>query len=218
MKRAAFLFLFLLILLLLAGGVQAAGLSGLVTSAGALPDPAELLGVEGVLYESNVLKDNAFYFSFTFPMPKDYEQFLARYTAAAQDAGYRISDGSAYDRDATRISVGVKDAYLVPDFSGALLFLVHSDMAYGPIPTPMPEPTAKPTAVSVPSLPASNGGGHVEHIEVKQDCFACVGGVCDLCNGSGWYRNYGERVYCSPYCKTCDGLGYWIVSQPVWVP
>lgn len=225
MKRRFALFLLLIALLPAAAG--AAGLSGLASSAGALPDPADLLGASAFLYEEEVTDGGIPYVAFTFPMPDDYDAFLSEYAVLAEKAGYAVSGASALDMDAQKIASGARAAYLIPDYRGALLFLVNPGLDYAPLPTPTPtpaptpKPTPRPAVTSAPDAPlvtGSSGGGHVEYIEVKQDCFACANGKCDLCDGSGWYRNYGEKVPCPIYCTTCDGLGYWYTRQPVWVP
>lgn len=228
--KKAFALLFLLPLLLVSTA-SAAGLSGLISSAGELPDPAALLGGKAFIYEEDVEVNGALYVAFTFATPEDYTAFLKEYAALAEAAGYSITESRILDMDAQQISSGARSAYLVPDYRGALLFLVNTELDYAalPTPTPTPRPTQEPTPrPAAPSTTGSSGastnigggssGGHTEFIEVKQDCFACANGRCDLCNGSGWYRLYGERVPCTTYCTTCDGLGYWYSTQPVWVP
>lgn len=220
------LLLFLLLCALLPCTASAAGLSGLVSSTGALPDPADLLGVPAFLYEKDVIDNGLTYVAFTFPMPDDYEAFLVQYAAAARTAGYAVDESRILEMDAHRVSSGAKAAYLIPDYRGALLFLVGTTMDYAPLPTPTPtpRPTPKPTPIPASSGTGSSvytpqaGGSSVQYIQVKQDCFACTGGICSLCHGSGWYRNYGVKVPCSIYCETCGGLGYWYTRQPVWVP
>ena len=205
----------------------AAGLSGLISGAGALPDPADLLGGKAFLYEEEVMDGGVAYTAFTFSMPKDYDGFLSQYIPLAEAGGYAVSKGRVLDTDAVKIASGARFAFLIPDYRGALLLLVNPSLDYAPLPTPTPtprptsKPTPRPAVTSAPDAPlttGSSGGGHIEYIEVKQDCFACANGKCDLCDGSGWYRNYGEKVPCPIYCKTCDGLGYWYTRQPVWVP
>ena len=224
-------FILLLLPLLLITSASAAGLSGLLNGAGELPDPADILGVNPILYQEDVSEGGMLYTAYTFPMPKNLNGFLSDYGAAAQKAGYAVSQSTFMDMDAWQISSGSRSAYLVPDFRGSLLFLVHTGLVYRPTPTPRPTPVPTPTPTPRPasesggsssssssSYTPSYSGGHVEYVEVKQDCFACTNGRCDLCNGSGWYRMYGERVPCTMYCTTCNGLGYWYTTQPVWVP
>ncbi len=224
------LLLFLLLCALLPCTASAAGLSGLVSGAGALPDPADLLGVPAFLYEEDVIDNGLTYAAFTFPMPDDYEAFLIEYAAAARAAGYAVDKSRILKMEAHRVSSGAKAAYLIPDYRGALLFLVGITMDYAPLPTPTPTPCPTPKPTPIPDAPSAGsstgssaytpqtGGSSVQYIQVKQDCFACTGGVCSLCHGSGWYRNYGESVPCPIFCQTCDGLGHWYITQPVWVP
>lgn len=222
--------LLMMICAMLVSSASAAGLTGLASSAGELPDPADLLGGKAFLYEEDVMAGGVSYMAFTFSMPADYGAFLSRYTALAEAAGYAVSGSRILDMDAQKIASGARAAYLVPDYRGALLLLVNPALDYAalPTPTPTPRPTPKPTPKPETTGGGSSGGGsayvptggggHVEYIQVKQDCFACANGKCDLCNGSGWYRMYGEKVPCTIYCTTCDGLGYWYTTQPVWVP
>jgi len=219
----------IILVLLLSATAAAAGLSGLMGSGGALPDPADLIGTKSFLYEEDVVEDGLPYVAFTFPMPGDYDQFLMQYAALASAAGYDVSEGRIMDMDAHKVASGAKAAWLIPDYRGALLFLVSPSLDYAPLPTPTPTPRPTPKPTPRPAVTSSSGsggssyvpsagGGHTEYVEVKQDCFACVNGKCSLCHGSGWYRNYGVKVPCSIYCETCDGLGYWYTRQPVWVP
>ena len=218
------------LLMLTLAVASAAGLSGLLGSGGALPDPADLIGSKAFIYEKDVTESGLSYVAFTFPMPDNYEQFLDEYTALAQKAGYVVSNGQMMEMDAQKVASGAKAAWLIPNYRGSLLFLVSPTLDYAPLPTPTPTPapTPKPTPLPIVTSPSnsgnsssytpSSGGGHTEYIEVKQDCFACTNGKCSLCGGSGWYRNYGAKVPCSIYCSTCDGVGYWYTRQPVWVP
>jgi len=212
----------LAVLLMLNATASAAGLAGLISEARELPDPASLVGVKPVLYEKAVQLDGAAYTAYTFPMPEDLEGFLSVYSSAAQRQGYTVSKGAVLDQPAWMVSAGALKAWLVPDYRGSLLFLVHTDLEYAPLPTPTPSRVPAATRTPAPDrTPASTGaasGGHWEIVKVKKDCDACIGGICDLCNGSGWYHQYGERVPCWILCQTCDGLGYWMVSEMRWVP
>jgi hypothetical protein len=48
----------------------------------------------------------------------------------------------------------------------------------------------------------------------RTQCFACDGsGICDICDGTGYYSNYGIRSECTACdhgkCSICDGEGYY---------
>lgn len=219
MKRLWILFV---MMILLSGTAGASGLAGLSLNAGYLPDPADLVGVKPVLYERDVQLRGAVYTAYTFPMPEDFDGFVSNYTTQVQKQGYTVSEDMVSAQPAVKISAGAKDAFLVPDYRGSLLFLVHTGMEYAPLPTITPSSvpavtnTSAPVKKDTPVVPS--GGGHWERIEVPVDCEACVGGVCDLCKGTGTYSMYGTTVSCERKCQSCDGTGYWIVHEMILVP
>lgn len=203
----------------------ASGIEGLIppSSSGALPDPGDVLGKNGVVLQADYpYSPNYICTAYTFPLPNDWNAFLSAYTALLKAAHYEISPAMEDGKQVYLIEDSRhRLAMLVPNFQGSLLFLVERGMDYLSTPTP-PPPTVPPTLApqkqtSSYTTPASNGG-HWEWQTTKQDCFACVGGVCDLCHGSGVYRLYGEQVICPQKCQTCDGLGYWESRQYVFIP
>lgn len=100
---------------------------------------------------------------------------------------------------------GGRYAMLFPEYSGTVMLMIQKGMTYGPqAPTPAPKPD-------------SPSGGHWESVLVEVDCPACVGGVCDLCKGTGTFRLYGTASDCPRQCQTCDGEGSYTTSQMVFV-
>ena len=202
----------------------AGGLAGLRNAAELqeLPDPEMLLRGGAVLHEAVFRLDGGLDgVAYSYPMPDDWELFLQEYAVLCGAAGYAVTQETQLNLPAWRVESGGKAAWLIPDYRGSLLLVVDRGIPFAPIPTP--EPTATPKPTPQPQWPPSGGssggsaGGHVEYVTVQQDCFACVGGVCDLCNGSGVYRMYGVAVDCSRTCGTCNGTGWLITQLPVWV-
>jgi len=197
-----------------------------------MPCPSDILGGVAVLYQHNYHYDaQTICDAYTFPMPDDMEKFLGAYRALLQKAGYAMEE---------TVDSGVA-AYLVTDaaghrawlaegFRGSLLYLVEQGMKYDPLPTP--EPTAVPTFTPSPSptakpaeKPASQSytapqasSGQWMWRSVEKDCPSCFGGKCSICNGSGIYRMYGQKVACPIYCTACDGVGTYISQEYVFVP
>lgn len=207
--------------LLLGSVASAGGLAGLMggMQLAPLPDPEVLLEGGATFYaDSFLLDDGDRGMAYTYPMPESWTLFLMEYTALCEEAGYSVEKGMQLDQMAWRVAGGGKSAWLIPEYRGCLLVVADAELPFTPIPTP--EATATPAPTAVPrttAVPTSVPGGHWDYIVTKQDCFACVNGACDLCNGSGWYRAYGERVPCSRYCQTCGGLGWWETTSMVWV-
>lgn len=95
-------------------------------------------------------------------------------------------------------------AMLFPEYSGAVMLMVPRGMDY-----------AFPKATPTPEVRVDTGDWHWETVAVEMDCPACVGGVCDLCDGTGAYRRYGVSVDCPTRCQTCDGVGTYTGTQTV---
>lgn len=208
-------------ILLMAGTAHAGGLAGLLSGGQlrALPDPEPLLTGGATFYAESFELDNGVRgTAYAYPMPESWSLFLMEYTALCSEAGYAVEQGTQLFQPAWQVSGGGKSAWLIPAYQGCLLVVVDGDIPFSPVPTPQPTAMPRPTAVPRPTAaPTSVPGGHWESIVTRQDCFACTDGVCDLCDGSGWYRAYGEKVPCTMYCQTCDGLGWWERTTSVWV-
>lgn len=199
---------------------HAGGLAGLMenTQLHELPDPKELLDGGAVFYDGAFeLDDGTRGIAYVYPMPEQWTMFLVEYTALCEASSYTVEKSMQLYQPAWRIANGGKSAWLIPEYKGSLLLVADEGIPFTPIPTPEPTATPRPTATpKATAKPTSVPNGHWEYVSVKQDCFACVGGVCDLCDGSGWYRAYGEKVPCSRLCQTCDGLGWWEQTSMIW--
>ena len=198
----------------------AGGLSGLrnVVELQELPDPEGLLRGGAVLHEVVFrLDDGLDGTAYSYPMPDDWECFIQEYAALCEAAGYAVTLEMQLGQPAWRVECGGKAAWFIPAYRGSLLLVVDRAIPFVPIPTPVPTATPKPTPSPQRNPSGGGAGGHVEYVTVQQDCFACVGGVCSLCSGTGVYRMYGIEVDCSRICSTCDGTGWLITQSPVWV-
>ena len=226
----------LIALMMLPAIALAAGFGGLLGTDEPLPDPADVLGLNPTLFEEEVQIGDMTYTSFAYPMPADMNAFMRSYGALADKAGYTVTESSVPQPNGKQgpfaycVSNGAKKAYIVPDHLGCMLVIVDNRIEFEHMPTPVP--TAPPTPPPTPTpayVPAPDNGGsseidyppspgrHLEYQQVKVDCPSCYGGKCSVCNGSGTYRNYGAAVPCDRYCSSCNGLGYFYQSQPVWV-
>lgn len=190
-KTALFLILIFLALPLLSGHASEA-----------LPDPAELLAAEGVLK-----KESDDFFTYAYPLPENPQLFFTFYTAFAKSAGYRLEKETDavtgemlyyFWDDQERVVL------LVPNSQGEMLLIVEKGVNFT---------SDAPIALSPTAAP-----GKWVLQSVESDCPACIGGVCDLCNGSGVYRAYGTTTDCSRECKVCDGKGYTESLRHVFVP
>ena len=213
-------------LLLLPTLALAGGLSGLLGTAEPVPDPAQIIGYAPTLFEEEVLCQGVMYTSFAYPMPEDFADFLARYTALAEAAGYTVTlsamptDNGKPGPAAWCISAGARYAWLVPDYMGCLLMMVNNDLDFAHMPTPVPTAPPTPAPTEQPDVPAYADdvpGRHLEYETVQVDCPGCMGGRCSACGGTGTVRLYGVSVPCDRYCSACGGLGYIIQERPVWV-
>jgi len=229
LKFRAKLAALLILAVMLVTTAFAGGFGGLFGETAELPDPTELAGSEPVFYGEDVIADGVAYCGYAYAMPDDMDKFLAEYTVLAEEAGYSVvymvidTIEDVESVPAWQISAGLLNAYIIPEYRGCMMFLVNPMLdcillpTAEPTPAPTSTPAARPTSGPVYPGTAVGSGGHWEYIEVQQDCFACVGGVCDLCDGTGTYRMYGSAISCSKTCETCGGLGYWFTTQAVWV-
>lgn len=213
----------LLMLLLLCAG-QALGI--------VVPDPAEVLGGQAVLYmEDYVYSSDWTCDGYTFASPRDWDGFLRKYTLLSRASGFSVEHTVEDGMDAWLLKDGkTRRGMLVPNFRGSLLLLVDQNAMLSTLPAATPVPTATPAPVVQPT-PAvqpkptdstiSEDGFWIEDF-VMQDCPQCVGGRCPLCNGSGRKIRAGgswdDGVFCTEFCTNCFGTGMIEVEQMVWVP
>lgn len=218
--KSILLLMYMLPTMLLTGG-----LSGLLGTAEPVPDPMEIIGQPPIIYEEDVQMEDTLYTSFAYPMPEDMDEFMEAYIPLAEEAGYKVSEttlpgtGSKKGPFAFCISAGARKAYLVPNYKGCLLLMVDNDLDFVHIPAPpATEPLPPPEEDSdEPAYIPNTPGRHVEYKTAEVDCPSCIGGTCSVCKGTGSVRMYGVAVSCDRDCSSCDGAGYIIQRQPVWV-
>ena len=196
-----------------------------------LPCPSDILGGAAVLYQRNYHYDTQTVCdAYTFPEPENMTAFAAAYGILLQKAGYAMEETVESGRTVYLVTDAAgRRAWLAGGFRGSLLYLVEQGMKYDPLPTPeptavptftpSPRPTAKPAQKPAQSNTApQTSSGQWMWRSVEKDCPSCFGGKCSLCNGSGIYRMYGQKVACPIYCTACDGVGSYITQEYVYVP
>jgi len=133
---------------------------------------------------------------------------MARWLKQALDAGFTVKRTEVEGNDAYRVEDGAgRYALMLPNYQGAVMLMVQNGMTYAPtVATPTPAPTSTPA-------PAQSSGVRWQWVDVQKDCPSCTNGRCDICNGSGIYRMYGQEVLCPILCTACDGLGWYISNE-----
>lgn len=132
----------------------------------------------------------------------------------AQDVRYSRQEG--YPRSRSEVWFGAENTYAMAHMGASNALSAQVVLCVGVLDE---GGTGSGVQEHVPALPAAGQGtGHYEWRTVEVDCPSCVGGTCSVCNGSGWYRLYGERVACSVLCSACKGLGVIVQRQYVYVP
>lgn len=135
-------------------------------------------------------------------------------TYGAPDVRYARQEG--YPRSRSEVWFGAENTYTMAHMSAGNALSAEVVLCVGVMDA---DAAGSGAAENGPALPAAGQGtGHYEWRSVERDCPSCVGGVCSVCNGSGWYRLYGERVACSVLCSACRGLGVIVQREYVYVP
>ncbi|HIQ62414.1 MAG: hypothetical protein UFE80_02475 [Christensenellales bacterium] len=191
--------------------------------AAAFPDLACFLNEPCRLYRERYQFSQDFLcdaYVWEYPAGWDTDNDVAFALLAQWSHGWAWERGTVEGYDAILLTdhTGAQ-GYLISGFDGHILLLVPVGCEIEPLALANDEvQTAAPdTNVPAAQTQQETGGGHWEWQEVTVDCPACVGGVCSVCNGSGFYRLYGERVLCRIYCSSCDGLGTFTQRQYVFV-
>lgn len=169
------------------------------------PDPYHFLQDTPELYEADYLYHDVLYDVYFLDIPDNLEGFLDEWEKALQENGFVVCRDQKYDeREHVMFFIGpAGTGMLFTDYDGEMLLMVPCEFNYSPqMPTPAPVQ---------PPGPGSNG--HIEEVEI--DCPFCVGGVCDLCHGTGTYHLYGQSRDCPRECSSCDGRG--TITQKQWV-
>lgn len=99
----------------------------------AVPDPAQVLGAVGSLYQEELTVYDIVYNSYLFPRTTDSQTLSAAYTEAAENAGYTVEPGTMENYSILRVTDprdGVTSALLFPDYQGYVLLLVPPAMNF----------------------------------------------------------------------------------------
>ena len=199
------------------------------------PDPGDILGVSGRLIQKDYIFSENYTcdaWQWSFPSQWDAERIGLVMSGIAQAVFGWQSQSTVVDGCDAYVFTrsDAEQVVLFPYYEGAVLLLVPPGCELIPITHATPAPTNTPGPVAVPaqtvapssgsgagSASAGFSGGSWEWQTVQVDCPSCVGGRCSVCNGTGWYRLYGQKVACSTLCSSCNGLGTISQRQYVYV-
>ncbi len=98
-----------------------------------LPDPAEVLGSVGSLYQANYIYGIGTYDTYLYPRPESSETFVSSYSRAAGSAGYTAEADTVDGFNILRVyRTGARDtaALLFYDYQGYMLFMVPVNMEF----------------------------------------------------------------------------------------
>lgn len=105
-------------------------------NAGVLPDPAELLGVNGEVFARDYAYGTGYICTvYTYAQPTDGAAFTAAYQASAAANGFTVENVNVDGFSALKLSYGDQYALLFPDYSGVVMLMVENGMVFGkPLP------------------------------------------------------------------------------------
>lgn len=183
----------------------------------ALPDAGIYLGVNGQQQMTDyVFSEDYICDVWVYPRDSRTDSRMTDWLINALHSGYIVSCVAVEGQTAYRLEdENGLYALMFPQYQGAVMLMIQQGMAYAPLlPTPSPRPTIMPAAqpTSVPIVPNANNG-EWKWVEVEKDCPFCYGGKCNVCNGSGIYRLYGEAISCDTHCSSCDGRGTYTTRE-----
>ncbi len=96
-----------------------------------LPDPGVSLGQAGQLYQSDFEYENGtVYDTYLYAKPATLDDFIAAYKAAAEEAGYTVTEGAESGNKALLISDGNEKAILLVDYQGYMFFMVPKGLDF----------------------------------------------------------------------------------------
>lgn len=167
-----------------------------------LPDLSVRLGISGEKQQTDY-QFSADYSCdvWVYALPQQAETVVGLWLLDCVEAGFSVRKTEVEGISAYQVTDAVGQyALLFPKYQGAVMLLMQSGMSW---------------EAPAPSVRSSAGGSAPKYqwVEAEQDCPACVGGVCSLCKGTGWYRLYGEKVLCALQCQVCDGRGTYTIQK-----
>lgn len=99
---------------------------------GVLPDPADLLGREGEIFERNYEYGVGYTCTvYLYPQPADTSAFLTAYQQSAEANGFKVDFGQSSGEEAMQLTCGGKTALLFPNYSGTTMLMVENGMTFG---------------------------------------------------------------------------------------
>ena len=159
--------LLMIMFLVITATVSGQGLPQLTAE---LPDPGEVLGKNGRVYDERYVYEGMIYKTFLYDRPANEEKFLKDYSEKVSSAGYKTVRDTVEGEKALRISSPLlnseMDALLLYDFQGYMLFMVPEKLNFnlhnnGSFSTPTPSSglpifsvtnTPKPTSTTKPTI------------------------------------------------------------------
>ena len=128
----------------------------------------------------------------------------------------RYDRGGDYPKARSEVWLGAEDTYAMAHLAARNALSAEVTLCLGVMPADERRTSGEENATVSPRAP--QGSVRYEWRTVEVDCPSCVNGSCSVCNGTGWYRLYGQRVACSVLCSACKGSGVIVQSQYVPVP
>ena len=129
-NRVKYIFL-MIMLLMITTAVSGQGLPQLTAE---LPDPSEVLGKNGYVYDESYIYEGRIYKTFLYDRPANEEQFLKDYSEKVSSAGYKAVRDTVEGEKALRISSPLlssdMDALLLYDFQGYMFFMVPENLNF----------------------------------------------------------------------------------------
>ena len=123
--------LLMIMLLMITTTVSGQGLPQLTVE---LPDPGEVLGKNGRVYDERYVYEERIYKTFLYDRPENEEKFLKDYSEKVSSAGYKTVRDTVEGAKALRISSPLlnseMDALLLYDFQGYVFLMVPENMKF----------------------------------------------------------------------------------------
>lgn len=145
-----------------------------------------------------------------------WERLTAALRAEYGERDVRYDRSGDYPRARCEVWLGAENTYAMAHLAARNALSAEVTLCLGVMPEEKRQTGGERSATASPQAP--QGSVRYEWRTVEVDCPSCVNGSCSICNGTGWYRLYGQRVACSVLCSACKGLGVIVQRQYVPVP
>lgn len=129
MKNKILLFTLLFVLFVSNYQVFSQGLPQLI---GNVPDPAEVLGEDGQIYQKNWQFNETSYDTYIYNRPENEDEFVEKYIHLAENERYRVEKVDTEGFPSLRISVPLMDdaALLLYNYQGYMLLMVPENISF----------------------------------------------------------------------------------------